>query len=100
MNRRDFIKGIGIAVAAAKAVPFIPSLITTPYVEEEVIAGDRALSFAEMLEEYLPHNLLKEGLYRNDYLFSAVTQKDMRSNRNNWQGGTLVVPFKGGKNGN
>jgi hypothetical protein len=45
-------------------------------------------SFQDMLNEYLPNDLLKEELIKRDYLLTKV-EKD-----NNWLGGTLIVPFK------
>lgn len=46
-------------------------------------------NFQDMLNEYLPNELLKEELIMRDYIIQNV-QKD-----NNWKGGKLVVPFKG-----
>ncbi len=46
-------------------------------------------NFQDMLNEYLPNQLLKEELIMRDYIIQNV-QKD-----NNWKGGKLVVPFKG-----
>jgi hypothetical protein len=48
-------------------------------------------SFSDMLNEYLPNDLLKEEIIKRDYLLNKV-EKD-----NNWLGGTLVVPFEGAK---
>jgi len=45
-------------------------------------------SFQDMLNEYLPNNLLKEELLKRDYILNRVT-KD-----NNWKGGKVIVPFK------
>lgn len=45
-------------------------------------------SFQDMLNEYLPNDLLKEEFVKRDYLLSKV-EKD-----NDWLGGNLVVPFK------
>lgn len=45
-------------------------------------------SFQDMLNEYLPNELLKEEFVKRDYLLSKV-EKD-----NDWLGGNLVVPFK------
>lgn len=47
-------------------------------------------SFDSMLNEYLPFELLKEEAIKRDYLLSNI-EKD-----NNWKGGNLVVPFRGG----
>lgn len=52
---------------------------------------DTTRSFSAMLNEYLPNELMKEELLKRDYLLQKVT-KD-----NNWLGGTLVVPFEGGR---
>lgn len=46
-------------------------------------------NFQDMLNEYLPNELLREELIMRDYIIQNV-QKD-----NNWKGGKLVVPFKG-----
>ena len=46
-------------------------------------------TFQDMLNEYLPNELLKEELIMRDYIIQNV-QKD-----NNWKGGKLIVPFKG-----
>ena len=45
--------------------------------------------FQDMLNEYLPNNLLKEELIPRDYILSNC-QKD-----NSWKGGRTPVPFKG-----
>lgn len=46
-------------------------------------------SFQDMLNEYLPNELLAEELAKRDWLLNNVS-KD-----NNWKGGRLIVPFKG-----
>lgn len=48
-------------------------------------------SFNSMLNEYLHYDLLKEEAIKRDYLLTNV-EKDQ-----NWKGGTLVVPFRGGR---
>jgi len=45
-------------------------------------------NFQDMLNEYLPNEMLKEELIMRDYLIQNV-QKD-----NGWHGGKLIVPFK------
>lgn len=45
-------------------------------------------TFQDMLNEYLPNELLKEEFVKRDYLLSKI-EKD-----NSWLGGNLVVPFK------
>ncbi len=47
-------------------------------------------SFSDMLNEYLPFDLLRGELIKRDYVMQNI-QKD-----NDWKGGNLVVPFKGG----
>ncbi len=47
-------------------------------------------SFNSMLNEYLAYDLLMEEVAKRSYFLENV-EKD-----NNWRGGTLVVPFKGG----
>jgi len=47
-------------------------------------------TFQDMLNDYLPNPLLTEELVKRDYLLSNV-EKD-----NEWIGGPLIVPFKGG----
>lgn len=47
-------------------------------------------TFQDMLNEYLPNDLLKEEFVKRDYLLSKVDKDD------NWKGGTLIVPFKAG----
>ena len=46
-------------------------------------------TFQDMLNQYLPYELLQEELIKRDYLLNRV-EKD-----NSWKGGTLVVPFEG-----
>lgn len=53
------------------------------------MATDR--TFNAMLNEYLAYPLLKAELEKRDYLLNKV-EKD-----NNWKGGTLIVPFRGGQ---
>ena len=48
-------------------------------------------TFNAMLNEYLTERLLKEELLKRDYVLQKV-EKD-----NNWKGGTLPVPFRGGR---
>lgn len=45
-------------------------------------------TFNDMLNEYLPNELLKEEFVKRDYLLSKVEKDD------SWLGGNLVVPFK------
>lgn len=45
-------------------------------------------TFQDMLNEYLPNELLKEELVKRDYLLSKVEKDD------GWKGGALIVPFK------
>lgn len=46
-------------------------------------------SFNDMLNEYLPNDLLKEELIKRDWFLQKV-KKD-----NSWKGGKLIVPFEG-----
>jgi hypothetical protein len=45
-------------------------------------------TFQDMLNDYLPNELLKEELVKRDYVLSKIEKDD------NWLGGSLVVPFK------
>lgn len=45
-------------------------------------------TFQDMLNDYLPNELLKEEFVKRDYLLSKIEKQ------NDWMGGTLVVPFK------
>jgi hypothetical protein len=45
-------------------------------------------TFQEMLNDYLPNELLKEELVKRDYLLNKVEKDD------NWLTGPLIVPFK------
>lgn len=45
-------------------------------------------TFNDMLNEYLPNELLKEEFVKRDYLLSKIEKDD------SWLGGNLVVPFK------
>lgn len=45
-------------------------------------------TFQDMLNEYLPNELLKEEFVRRDYLLSKIEKDD------GWKGGALIVPFK------
>jgi hypothetical protein len=45
-------------------------------------------SFQEMLNEYLPNELLREEMIKRDFLLSKVEKDD------SWKGGALIVPFK------
>lgn len=77
MNRRDFIRHLGIGICAGAAVPFIPSLIpdliggayadwTTPGEPSALTSRD----FQAMLNEYLPPKLLREEFLKRDYVLS------------------------------
>lgn len=46
-------------------------------------------SFSAMLNQYLPNELLKEELVKRDYILQKVEKDD------SWNGGDLIVPFKG-----
>lgn len=50
------------------------------------MATDR--SFQDMLNEFLPNELLAEEFIKRDYILSTVSKDE------NWKGGKLVVPFK------
>lgn len=45
-------------------------------------------TFQDMLNQYLPNELLKEELVKKDFLLSKVEKLD------DWKGGALIVPFK------
>ena len=45
-------------------------------------------TFQNMLNEYLPNELLREELVKRDYLLTKIEKDDT------WLGGNLVVPFK------
>lgn len=45
-------------------------------------------SFQDMLNEFLPNELLREEFVKRDYLLSKIEKQ------NDWLGGTLIVPFK------
>lgn len=46
-------------------------------------------TFNDMLNEYLPNELLMEELIRRDYILQQVTKDE------SWKGGDLIVPFRG-----
>lgn len=46
-------------------------------------------SFQDMLNEYLPNDLLKEELIKRDWFLTNVEKDD------NWKGGQIIVPFQG-----
>lgn len=48
-------------------------------------------SFNDMLNEYLAYDLLKHETIKRNFLLNRVEVDE------NWKGGTLVVPFKGGQ---
>jgi len=45
-------------------------------------------TFQDMLNDYLPNDLLKEELVKRDYVLRTVEKDD------GWKGGPLIVPFK------
>ena len=45
--------------------------------------------FQDMLNQYLPNNLLFEELIKRDYILKNVKRRD------DWKGGNLIVPFRG-----
>jgi hypothetical protein len=45
-------------------------------------------TFQDMLNEYLPNELLKEEFVKRDFLMSKIEKDD------SWKGGQLIVPFK------
>lgn len=45
-------------------------------------------TFQDMLNEYLPENMLKEEAMKRDYFLTNVPKDD------GWKGGKLIVPFK------
>jgi hypothetical protein len=45
-------------------------------------------TFQDMLNEYLPNELLKEEFVKRDFLLSKIEKDDT------WKGGNLIVPFK------
>lgn len=46
-------------------------------------------SFQDMLNEYLPNDLLKEELIKRDWFLTNVDKDD------SWKGGQIIVPFQG-----
>lgn len=46
-------------------------------------------TFQQMLNQYLPNELLKEELIQRDYIIQNMSRDDK------WKGGPLIVPFKG-----
>lgn len=46
-------------------------------------------SFSNMLNDFLPNDLLKEELVKRDWILNTVEMD------NTWKGGPLIVPFKG-----
>lgn len=46
-------------------------------------------SFSNMLNQYLPNDLLKEEIVKRDWILKNVEMD------NSWKGGDLIVPFKG-----
>lgn len=46
-------------------------------------------TFQDMLNEYLPNDLLKEELIKRDWFLTNVEKDD------NWKGGQIIVPFQG-----
>ena len=81
MTRRGFLKALlatpVVVVAATKVERFL----------ELVGPAPRTLSYQDMLNEYLPIDLLREELQRRGYLLSRIPKSDA------WSGATLEVPF-------
>lgn len=46
-------------------------------------------SFSNMLNDYLPNEMLKEEFVKRDYVLQNIEKRD------DWKGGPLIVPFKG-----
>lgn len=46
-------------------------------------------TFQDMLNEYLPNELLREEMIKRDYILQNCQKDD------NWKGGKLIVPFRG-----
>lgn len=71
MNRREFIRHLGIGIAAGAAVPFIPSLIPSVFAKPEPedhfeYAPITASELSELFKKYYgPY--LKEEFLKRDY---------------------------------
>lgn len=88
MNRRSLLKGFAKAVVAFHAAPVLEAIAM---IEAPFVAGAApimtARTFNELLELYLPTELLRQELARNDYFLSRINKGD------NWQGGMLTIPI-------
>lgn len=48
-------------------------------------------NFQDMLNEYLPNDLLKEEITKRDYILQKVNKDE------SWMGGDIIVPFRGSR---
>lgn len=100
MNRREFLKFIGASLAAAGVIGVSPASVASiadkisPEEKEQIIklspveAGQRLRSFQDMLNEYLPQELLREEMMKRDYLLKNIGKDPI------WSGGGKIDPTK------
>lgn len=88
LTRRQLIRGIGTVIAAGAVPRFIPSLVsdriigasvTHTWVDEKIAVaanqmGKSSMTFAQMLNEYLPQTLLREEIYKREFLLERIAQ--------------------------
>jgi hypothetical protein len=93
VTRRSFLKSFGLGLVAVGVTATVgESLITavgkTLLMPAEEIREISHGTFADMLNEYLPHDLLREELMKRDYLLSKIMPDD------SFRGSNIQVPFE------
>jgi len=93
MNRRDFLRGLGVSLVAAGVAPYLVTeeILETkvPVLEEYTQYELTGKCFQNMLRAYLPTQIIREELMRTSHMYKAI-KKDK-----NWQGQLIPLPLKG-----
>lgn len=83
--RRDFLKQ-ALAFGAGSCIPVaVIERAVASFTDEEIAAGVSASTFATMLNEYLPEELLREEMNKTSFISSLP--------KNTWRGGIMVAPI-------
>jgi hypothetical protein len=101
MNRRDFIRHLGIGIAAGVAVPYIPSLLDLSIPLDAPVFADPPLSgfdllygtgpklssfdYHQMLNDYIPYDMLKEELLNRDSFLQSLPKTEI------FQGASITI---------
>ena len=89
-SRREFLKFVTASIAAAGATSLIPEQVAKAFSDEDAekaMAKGRPLTYQELLNAYLPVELIKQELEKRDTVLAHIKPHD------SWQGAIVQSPF-------